>query len=384
MSERSAIVDVRRIQKLSVAWALGGGALVWLVLILSVHSAWAQDGGEIYVNKQLGRPDPVVHVGEYITFTILIENRANFAITQLPLSDVYNTAVLRFVDAVPPPDSVSEAVGQIEWADLTAFGPIPPGQRLVVTVGFIAEHPESAVVNAAEVHDALGSSGALSGTNSLVTDVLSIGGSSPVEKRLLAGLIPQAGLPLTFTVRITNDGYTTLTVAPLIDHYDPSFLQFSRAVPPPDSVDQANGTLNWTDLTVWTGDIPAHGTISVMTVFTALRTVDLTTNGARVEGARDWYDNDLAQGRDEVPITIIQGPTGPTNTPQPPAPVQPSPPTQQPQPVATVTPPLPTPTVTPPVLLPESGQSSELLLAFIAALIVLVGGGVAYAARVYR
>jgi hypothetical protein len=331
------------------------------------------------VDKQLGRPEPVVHVGEYITFTILVENRANFTITQLPLSDVYNTAVLRFVDAVPPPDSVVEAVGQLEWADLTtAFGPIPPGQRLVVTVGFVAEHPESAIVNAAEVHDALGSSGALSGTNSLITDVMSIGGSSPVEKELLAGLIPRAGLPLTFTVRITNEGYTTLTVAPLIDHYDPAFLRFSHAVPPPDLVDPANGMLNWTDLTVWTGDIPAHSTISVTTVFTALRTVDLTANGARVEGARDWYDNDLAQGHDEVPITIIQGPASPTHTPHPPAP------TQQPPPAATVTPALPTPTATALVLLPESGQGGRLLPWLVAALVALVGGGVACVARVRR
>ena len=376
-------MDVRRIYKLLAACALGGVALASLVLTLSIQSVWAQGGAEIYVDKQLGRPEPVVHVGEYITFTILVENRASFTITQLPLSDVYNTAVLRFVDAVPPPDNVAEAVGQLEWADLTySFGPIPPGQRLIVTVGFVAEHPESAIVNAAKVHDALGSGGALSGTNSLVTDVVSIGGSSPVDKELLAGLIPRAGLPLTFTVRITNDGYTTLTVVPLVDHYDPSLLQFSRAVPPPDLVDEADGTLNWTDLTVWTGDISAHGTITVMTVFTALRTVDLTANGARVEGARDWYDNDLAGGYDEVPITIIQGPASPTNTPQPPAPTQQPPPapTQQPPPAATVTPWLPTPTATPLVLLPESGQAGGLLW-LVTALVALVGGGVACVAR---
>ena len=149
-------------------------------------------------------------------------------------------------------------------------------------------------------------------------------------------------------------------------------------MPPPDLVDEANGTLTWTDLTVWAGDIPAHGTISLMTVFTALRTVDLTANGARVEGARDWYDNDLAGGLDEVPITIIQGPASPTNTPRPPAPTQPS------SPAATVTPSLPTPTATSLVLLPESGQAAGFSLWLVVALVVLVGGGVACAARVQR
>jgi uncharacterized repeat protein (TIGR01451 family) len=379
-------MNIRQTYPLIAALALAAVALAALSLILSAQSAHAQGSGDIYVHKQLGRASPVVHVGEYLTFTILIRNDAPFTITTLPLSDTYNNAVLAFVDAVPGYTTLDEGAGRIDWDDLTgAFGPLGPGQQITVVVGFIAEHPAPAVVNRAEVHDALYASGVLSGTTSTVTDTESVGGSSPVDKRLAPGGTAQTGLRLTFNVVITNDSYTTMTVAPLVDRYDPALLAFNYAVPPPDQIDSLGGVLTWTDLTNWAGDVPPFGIISVTTVFTALTAIDNTpANRASVEGASDWYGNDLAGGSDEVPITIIEGPTAtpsptptpapvPTATPRPPAPTQPAPVLPTPTPWPT-----PTPVLTTPFLLPESGRgvggaSGGLLLA----LFVLGTGGVA-------
>ncbi|MFN2271433.1 MAG: hypothetical protein ACK2US_11390 [Anaerolineae bacterium] len=341
------------IKKLATSLTLATVALVALILMVSSRSVRAQSG-DIYVEKQLGRPSPVVYVGEYLTFTIFIRNDSAFTVTTLPLSDTYNTVVLGFVDATPPPDSVDEGAGRLDWGDLTTyFGNLPPGASILVVVGFIAEHPETAVVNAAEVHDALGAGGALSGTNSTLTNTTSVGGSSPVEKDLLEGLIPQVGLPLTFTITITNNGYTTMTVMPLIDTYNPAWMAFSYAVPPPDIVDEVNGELTWLDLTNWAGDVPAHGTITVTAVFTALIAGD-AVNSAEVSGAVDWYENELAGGSDLVPITIIEGPTPiPTTAPTSvPATQQPAPTSA---PASTATPgPIPTNTMIP--LLPQSGE----------------------------
>lgn len=331
-------------KRIAVSLALAAVALVALIWILSAQFVRAQAGDEIYVDKQLGRASPVVHVGEYLTFTVLVRNDTVFTVTTLPLSDTYNAAVLGFADAVPPPDTVDEGAGRIDWDDLTTvFGDLAPGQAIVLVVGFIAEHPQTAVVNAAEVHDALGAAGALSGTQSIVSDLESVGGSSPVDKEMLAGLVPQVGLPLTFTILITNNGFTTMTVVPLVDTYNPAWLSFSYAVPPPDQVDAVSGVLTWLDITTWTGDIPAHGTVSVTTVFTALAAIDSTTNSAEVAGAIDWYGNDLAGGADSVPITIIGGPSPPTATPIPTATPTPVPPTQKPRKPA----PTPTPVATP-------------------------------------
>ena len=340
-------------KKLVASLALATAALVALILIVSSQPVSAQSG-DIYVDKQLGRPNPVVYVGEYLTFTIFIRNDSAFTVTTLPLSDTYNTAVLGFADAIPMPDSVDEGAGRLDWGDLTTyFGDLPPGASIVVVVGFIAEHPQPSVVNAAEVHDALGTGGVLSGTNSTLTNTTSVGGSSPVEKDLLEGLIPQVGLPLTFTITITNNGYTTMTVVPLVDTYNPAWMTFSYAVPAPDIVDEVNGELTWLDLTNWAGDIPAHGIVTVTTVFTALIAGD-AVNSAEVSGASDWYENELAGGSDLVPITIIEGPTPiPTTVPTSVSPTRR--PSSTSVPASTAAPgPTPTNTVVP--LLPQSGK----------------------------
>ena len=284
--------------------------------VLSSQPALAQ-GGTVVVDKQLGRTSNVVYVGEYLTFTIRVENQAAFTVTQLPLTDDYNEAVLGFVDANPAPDTVDAGAGQIDWNDITTFfGDLAPGQVVTVVVGFIAEHPEPSVVNYAEAHDVISSGGPLQGSGDDSDESESVGGSAPLEKRIAEGVTPTVGLPITFNITITNDGYTTMTVVPLIEDYDPAFIEFSYAEPPPDFVDAVTGVLTWTDITSWTGDIPAFGTIDVTVTFTALQSIVNTMNAASVQGARDWYDNDLAGGADDVPIVIIEGP-GPAATATP-------------------------------------------------------------------
>jgi hypothetical protein len=294
-----------RLTRLAGSLLLAVGLLVLLASWFAITPAQAQQP-EISVTKQLGRSDPVVYVGQYLTFTIDIVNNSAFTVTTLPLTDDYNEAVLAYVDASVPPSNVDTGAGQIDWDDLTtSFGDLAPGQSITVIVGFIAEHPEPTVVNYAQVHDAIGSGGSLGDSDDTSQDGESVGGSAPLEKRIEEGVIPEVGLPLTFTIAITNDGYTTMTVVPLLEDYDPSFLQYSYAVPPPDTVDEINGELNWDDLTDYFGDVGAQETISLTAVFTALASIDGTMNQASVSAFQDWYGNDLAGGSDLVPIIII-------------------------------------------------------------------------------
>ncbi|MBE2225588.1 MAG: hypothetical protein IAF02_28890, partial [Anaerolineae bacterium] len=269
-----------RLIRLAGSLLLASGLLALLAAWLTTSPVQAQQIA-ITVDKQLGRANPVVRVGEYLTFTIDIVNQSNFTVTTLPLTDQYNNSVLAYVDASVPPSSVNTVAGVIEWDDLTTtFGDLPPGARVTVIVGFIAEHPSPTVVNYAEVHDALGDQGALPGGDDDSGEGESVGGSSPLEKRIADDVIPQVGLPLTFTISITNDGYTTMTVVPLLEDYDPAFLQFSYAEPPPDTIDEINGELNWNDLTLTLGDVGAQQVISLTAVFTALASIDETTNAA--------------------------------------------------------------------------------------------------------
>lgn len=171
-----------------------------------------------------------------------------------------------------------------------------------------------------------------------------------------------------------------MTVAPLVDTYNPTCLAFNAAVPPPDLVDSARGVLTWTDLTVWTGDVPPHASISVTTVFTALAATEDSMNRAEVVGASDWYGNEMGGGADEVPITII----GPTPTPVPTATPRPKP-KDTPAPTATPTPVTPTPTLTPVApLLPETGNAGRGVGRGLAAVLLVLGAGVALLVRARR
>lgn len=309
-------LKTHNLPRLASSLALAAFLLISLAFLFTTLPVQAQVTGQITVDKQLGRINPVVHVGEYLTFTIRIQNQSQFTVTTLPLSDDFNNAVLAYVDATPAPDIVDAPGGALEWNDLTTyFGDLAPGQVVTVIVGFIAEHPAPAVVNYAEVHDALAGQGSLPGGNDDSGEGESIGGASPVDKKLVGGVIPEVGLPLTFTISITNDSYTTMTVVPLLEDYDPDFLQFSFAQPQPDTVDEVSGELNWSDLTLYLGDVGPHQAISITAVFTALAPIDLTTNIAAVHGAQDWYGNDMAAGADQVPITIVDDTQQQTATP---------------------------------------------------------------------
>ncbi len=332
-------------------------AILFLALGSTLHPALAQGGGGIFVDKQLGRTSPLVHVGEYITFTIRIRNDASFTVQQLPLSDNFNTTVLAYVDASIAPDVVDEAGGHLEWNDLTtAIGDMAIGQEVTLIVGFIAEHPQAAIVNAARVHDVVGSGGAISDTESIMDETESIGGSSPVDKQVWAGVQPQVGKPITYTIVITNDSYTTMTVAPVVDAYNPSWMTFSFGIPSPDVTDVVNGRLIWNDLTLYFGDLAPHQVVSITTVFTPLIVITEATNRVEVAGARDWYDNALDGGADQVPIVIVENDTTPVPTQAPTqAPESPASSPAESAPTPTLT---PFPTVTPaPVLMPETGTA---------------------------
>jgi uncharacterized repeat protein (TIGR01451 family) len=344
---------------------LAGISLCW-----TGGTGFAQGSGPVEMIKRLNRASNVVRVGETLSFTIALTNHSAFSLTNVTLVDNYDNTTLAFVGAAPPPDQHNPAAATIIW-DNVAAPPIPPGGSVVVTVRFIAEHPKATVVNYARAQDIIDSRGELviTATNSVTQEA--VGGAAPVFKSLWpTNTIPIAGLPLTFTHRITNDGAATMTHLPLTDTYDPNFLEFNFAIPTP-TITSPPGRLVWTDLTTYFGNIPPFETVIVTTVFTALTEVDATVNQASTEGAIDEYDNDLAGGAAQVPITIIESPTAaPTATPtQEPTPAPTSKPTRSrsdeatptPAPTATATPFI-APTLTPtsfdfPDILPETGRT---------------------------
>ncbi|HXV98995.1 MAG TPA: hypothetical protein VEC93_11285, partial [Anaerolineae bacterium] len=233
----------RLLQVLLVAFSL---------LCLTMLSLWqvqqvsqAQGSGPIILTKTLNRPTNVVRVGEVLTFTIALTNNSAFTLTGVTLIDTYDNTTLGYAGAIPPESSVNPGAGIVTWNNV-AVPPIPPGQSIIVTVVFTAEHPRTAIVNAVRAQDIIHQSGQLTFTTETSQTQDAIGGSAPVVKFLAPGATPQAGLPVTFTHIITNDGAALMTYLPLTDTYDPTYLDFLFAIPTP-TITNPPGLLVWDD-----------------------------------------------------------------------------------------------------------------------------------------
>jgi len=323
---------------------LGVSLLTFALFSLSyVRQVSLAQGGDIEMVKTLNRSSNVVRVGEIVTFTIALTNNSSFTLTNVTVVDNYDNTTLRFFGAIPPEDVHDSGAAVITWSNV-AVPDIPPGQGRSITVAFVAEHPKTTVVNAARAQDLVHSGGTLSQTAETSRSQEAVGGAAPVLKFLSpSGSTPQAGLPVTFTHLITNDSAAVMTRLPLTDTYNPTFLEFNFAIPPP-SITGPPGLLVWSDLTTYFGLIPADTAVVVTTVFTALMRVDSTVNQASTAGALDQFDNELTAGLAQVPITIIDD--TPTPAPDNEEDDDENEDTVPVQPTATATPAVPTPTPT--------------------------------------
>ena len=99
--------------------------------------------------------------------------------------------------------------------------------------------------------------------------------------------VPVGGT-VSFDVTLTNTGLTAITVLPLQDTYDPTYLDFQSALPVPDFVDEATGTLRWNNLAPAGGLLPGQS-VTVTLNFTALASTasGVTVNTATSSGAVD-------------------------------------------------------------------------------------------------
>jgi uncharacterized repeat protein (TIGR01451 family) len=234
-------------------------------------------------------------LGEFPTFEIKITNTGNKPITTLPLVDTYNDAYLTFSVASIPPDLVEP--GRLTWNDLVAGAPLLPGKSISITVKFIASGcpADQTTTNTAAIHDAVASQ---DGTTFPVPDVSASASVDipcarlKVTKTLTSpagGEVLRNGLA-TFTVTIKNEGNKPVTTLPLVDEYDPRYLEFVEASIRPDSA--LGASLEWLDLTRdapygFGRDLAPGDTFSLTLTFKAVGCpADQTTvNEVRVTGA---------------------------------------------------------------------------------------------------
>lgn len=310
-------------------WWLFSGMMLCAALLIGAiglslpRTTRAQDLG-LEISKSLVGGSQV-QVGQILEFTIRITNTGDTPITELQVVDEFVGSIVApsgegpYARPADPPLSDTtpytyDGNQRIVWDLLGGGQVVPPGGSLAIRVRLRAIRPTSdlQIVNRARIERAIRSNGQQAGGGEAEAPARPSGARMPMTKSLGVPLPVQVGLPITFTIVITNDGAIDLTDLPLRDIYNPAALQFVSADPPASSVNEPAGLLVWDDLLELTGRgvLRPGEAIRVTTVYIALQNVQQAVNRAEVSGARDEYGNALEANEAEVPIFIV----GPAET----------------------------------------------------------------------
>ncbi len=315
--------------------ALVGSRSLWIALgmtLLVIASVYVlAQGGNRTVQAQtnpLGleitktlNGSSTVRIGDVLTFTIRITNTGSLPITELVVIDTFDSNIVApsgigpYAKPGDPPLTAPAASFDgnetITWTLFSAAQPFNPGESVTLLVRLRAVRPtdQLQIVNRARIERAIRSDGSNNGGGEADAPAQPGGARLPMTKTLGVPQPVTVGLPITFTIVITNDGAIDLVTLPLRDAYNPAVLQFNYADPPPSSVNATTGVLEWNDLLVITGRgrLRPGEVITVTTVYTALRSIEAVVNRAEVSGARDEYDNAINPRRAEAPIRIVPG-----------------------------------------------------------------------------
>ncbi|MFQ6058122.1 MAG: GEVED domain-containing protein [Anaerolineae bacterium] len=253
--------------------------------------------GSVSVTKTQTSPSPV-HVGDTVTFDVVIANTGGTTVNILPLEDLFDWRYLAFKSANPPPDAV--VGGLLEWEDLTGTTPtglggdLSPGQAFTVTLAFEAVGcpPDQVITNKAKVSDARDNKGNVLLDTSSTVGVHIVCPQIAITKAVTdpASGAARVGDSVTFTITIENTGNKTITTLPLTDTFSDS-LAFVSASIPPDTTDV--GTLSWSNL----GPLGPGESLALTLNFTViscpgdqLAVNTATVSGAQAEHACQLYD----------------------------------------------------------------------------------------------
>jgi len=83
------------------------------------------------LRKAFVGPAHVPLVGDLVQFELVVRNTGNTTLMTVEVVDTYDTACLKYVNAVPAPDSVNLATGEIRWNNV---GPLAPGDVKTLSV----------------------------------------------------------------------------------------------------------------------------------------------------------------------------------------------------------------------------------------------------------
>ena len=237
--------------------------------------------------------DQYVQVGQQTGFRVTVTNTGDTTLTPTSVTDTYDPSVLQYVSASVAPSST--AAGTIVW---NSFGSVAPGASRSVNVTFtVLSQPASNVAtNYASVVATDQFSHPVPGTQ----DTATVNVTRPlvsVSKVRHSGqdTTIQVGQPVGFDLTVTNSGDQTLTVVPLVDTFNATYLTYASASVAASST--GAGSVTWNNVaSLGTGGVLAPGaSVTIVATFTAAAVppTSITTDTASVNGAnvRDIHND---------------------------------------------------------------------------------------------
>ena len=254
--------------------------------------------------------DGILTVGQTVTLTVLVQNSGETALASLPLSFGYATDQLHLLAAAPAPTTLT--AGQIGWADLLGEAILLPTDSIGVQLAFVVvasstQLPGHLVENWAEVSGAQDIYGQLAAKAANRLPLRLTAPRIEVGKQIGAGVTSIGlGSPVTYTIRLTNAGDTTLAQIGLRDIFEPEHLRFvSASISPPVIQNRGNrSVLYWEDVTSDLGDIAPGATVSFTTLFVVAGAGSQTVNQVEVSGIVDEFADTVTNVSGEMSLTV--------------------------------------------------------------------------------
>ncbi len=168
-------------------------------------------------------PGGVVGVDDDVAFRVTVRNVGTAVLTEVRLSDIYDSACLAFVTSDPYPDTVDLVAHELIWEDLTTrFGDLEPGDEMSFSVHFRAVAPCFAM-NCVRVDAEDGAGNPVS--DRWCADVTIEPGPPEIEvHKVVMDPVVCVGDPVIFVGVVNNTGGLPISSIAMTDTYDMGYL----------------------------------------------------------------------------------------------------------------------------------------------------------------
>lgn len=237
-------------------------------------------------------------VNDTVRWIITVTNPGTTNLTDIALTDTYNSTCLTYINASVTPSS--QSAGTITWNTAALGGTLNSGQSVNVTVTFKAASGCGSTTNTATA-TATGVSNAVA-TSPVTLDSPTL---TIVKTRTSPLNVPvYIGTNVEFQIVVTNTGNTTISTVPLVDTYSDYNFSFVSANPTESS--SGAGQVNWSNV----GPIAPLGTATIDVVFTALHGNEglMAINNASVDYAVDEHGNPVPSVNDSAGLLLLSPP----------------------------------------------------------------------------